>query len=160
MGYEFVRGDLEFNCATNTKLIVIGFVSALLAAAVGIGPGAVFAPVMIQLDMHTAVASSTAMYLTMFTTVAATINMLIFKRLDVVYMLILCALALLGAIPGIAMQPRIREKAGGRTQFTVIILLTSLILIVVTVFPATIFEAIAAKGLDQSEDVTAFKSYC
>ena len=156
MGYEFVRGDLEFNCATNTKLIVIGFVSALLAAAVGIGPGAVFAPVMIQLDMHTAVASSTAMYLTMFTTVAATINMLIFKRLAVYYMLLLGALALLGAVPGIFMQPCIRKKAGGRTQFTVIILVSSLILIVATLTPYMVYEAVAAEQLNQSEDVTAF----
>ena len=43
---------------------------------------------MVQLNMHYAVASSTGMYLTMFTALAATINMLIFKRIDVSYITI------------------------------------------------------------------------
>ena len=58
---------------------------------------------MVQLNMHYAVASSTGMYLTMFTALAATINMLIFKRIDVSYMLLIAVLTVLGSVPGIFM---------------------------------------------------------
>ena len=159
-GYVFVRGDLEFTAGTNTKLILIGFIGALLATAVGLGPGAVFTPVMIQLEMHTAVASSTGMYLTMFTTIAATVNMLAIKQINVAYMLILCGVTPIGSIIGIVMQPIIRRKLGGRTQFMVAILISALVLIVATITPYMVYEAVAAKNIDQTEDVTAFKSYC
>ena len=53
--------------------------------------------------MHYAVASSTGMYLTMFTALAATINMIIFKRIDIQYMLVIAVLTILGSIPGIFM---------------------------------------------------------
>ena len=53
--------------------------------------------------MHYAVAPSTGMYLTMFTALAATINMIIFKRIDIQYMLVIAVLTILGSIPGIFM---------------------------------------------------------
>ena len=101
--YKFVEGDQEFRGPVIAKLITIGFFGAFLAASVGLGPGSVFNPVMVQLNMHYAVASSTGMYLTMFTALAATINMLIFKRIDVSYMLLIAVLTVLGSIPGIFM---------------------------------------------------------
>jgi len=159
-GYTFVRGDLEYTGVTVFKLVLIGFVGAFLATSVGIGPGAVFTPVMIQLDMHSAVASSTGMYLTMLTTIAATVNMLVYKRLDVVYMLVLCGLSIVGSIPGILMQPYIRQKAGGRTQIMVMILISSLVLIAATLSPYMVFEVINAKEHGHSDDVWAFKPYC
>ena len=101
--YKFVEGDQEFRGPVIAKLITIGFFGAFLAASVGLGPGSVFNPVMVQLNMHYAVASSTGMYLTMFTALAATINMLIFKRIDVSYMLLIAVLTVLGSVPGIFM---------------------------------------------------------
>merc|ERR1712087_940154 len=103
------------------------------ATAVGLGPGSIFTPVMVLLDMHPAVASATGMYLTMFTTGAATINLFIFQALNVKYTLLLCLFTLLGSVPGIYLQQKIVEVAGGRTQFTVILLIALMILIVATV---------------------------
>ena len=94
--------------------------------------------------MHYAVASSTGKYLTMFTALAATINMIIFKRIDIQYMLVIAVLTILGSIPGIFMQSYIREKAGGRTQFAVAILISVLAIIAVTVTPWMILDAIKA----------------
>ena len=115
VGYTFVKGDLEFTGVNTFKLVLIAFTGAFLATAVGLGPGAVFVPVLVQLDMHSGVASSTGMYLTMFTALAATINMIVFNAINVKYMLILCALTIVASVPGIWMQGFIRIKAGGRT---------------------------------------------
>jgi len=110
--------------------------------------------------MHSAVASSTAMYLTMFTTLTATINALIIESVNVQYMLVLCALTIVFSIPGIICQPMIREKAGGRTQITVGILISSLIIIAVSVGYLMIVETVAAEERPMSEEDSAFKSYC
>lgn len=140
-GYLFVDGDQKFEALAIVKLISVGFVGAFLATACGLSPGAIFFPVMIQLNMHSAVASSTGMYLTMYTTIAATINMLVVDRINVTYMLILCVLAIAGSIPGIFFQRMIREKASGRTIFTVGILISVLIAIALTLTPYMAYEA-------------------
>ena len=85
--------------------------------------------------MHAGVASSTGMYLTMFTAGAATINLFIFQLLNVKYTLLLCALAIAGSIPGIYMQAFIVKLAGGRTQFTVGLLVSVMIVVACTLFP-------------------------
>ena len=51
--------------------------------------------------MHTAVASATGSYLTLFTTGAATINVLINQKLDLKYSGWICLLTLIGSLPGI-----------------------------------------------------------
>ena len=94
--------------------------------------------------MHYAVASSTGMYLTMFTALAATINMIIFKRINIQYMFVIALLTILGSMPGIFMQYYIRERSGGRTQFSVAILISVLVIIVATVTPWMIIDIIKA----------------
>ena len=76
-GYNFTRGDQELSVKNSLKLASVAFLGAFFAAMCGIGPGLLFNAVMIQLDMHPDVASATGMYLTMYTTIAATINVLI-----------------------------------------------------------------------------------
>ena len=103
MGYKFVKGDLEFTRPMIAKLVTIAFFAAFLAVSVGLGPGLTFNAVLVQLNLHYAIASSTGMYLTMFTTINATITMLIFKSIDVNYMLYIGALSIIGSVPGIFM---------------------------------------------------------
>ena len=85
------------------KLIAIAFFAAFFAVSVGLGPGLVFNAVFVQLNLHYAIASSTGMYLTMFTTINATITMQIFNSIDVNYMLYIGALSIIGSVPGIFM---------------------------------------------------------
>ena len=99
--------------------------------------------------------------MTMFTALAATINMIIFKRIDIAYMLVIAVLTILGSIPGIFMQSYIREKAGGRTQFSVAILISVLAIIAVTVTPWMIIDTIkASRSPFQDEEALAFQPYC
>ena len=131
----------------------MAFFGAFFASLAGIGPGLIFNSVMIQLDMHPAVASATGMYITMFTTLAATINVLINDKLNQPYSLMINLLTIVGTIPGLFGQVWLVKKTG-RTQFTVLILLSFLIFCLVSVLPLSIVESIRAS--DEGKDVSAF----
>ena len=53
-------------------------ISAFFVATVGVTPGAFFLIIMISLDMNTAVAVATGIFLVMITAGSATINLLVF----------------------------------------------------------------------------------
>ena len=139
--YTFTLGEVKF---TKTKTVILGaiaFCVALLAAACGIGPGLIFNPVLIQLDSHASVASATGMYLTLFTTLASTINMFIFKSINISYCLMIGTLTIIGTVPGVYGQELIVRKASGRTQFTVMIVIFFLCLPALTVLPLNVSVA-------------------
>ena len=72
-GYKFVPGDFEATPKNITSLSSISFVAAFAAAFSGAGAGAVFSPILLLIGMQAQVATATAMYLTMFITLAASI---------------------------------------------------------------------------------------
>ena len=128
----------------SATLVLIAFLGAFFAGVSGAGSGLIFNSVLIQYDMHPGVASATGMYLTMWTALSATINVLINKGLNIPYSILICVLTLIGSIPGILGQGWLVKVTGGRNQFTVMILLSFLVLILVTVLPMSIITAIRA----------------
>ena len=94
----------------------------------------------------------------MFTTLSATINLLINDGLNIEFFLLINALTIVGTIPGLFGQVAIVKKCGGRNQFTVAILLSFLFICLVTVLPLSIVETVRASGA--GEDVTSFSPYC
>ena len=84
-----------------SKLLAIGFFGAMIGATVGIGTGSIFNPVLISLDLHPAVGSATGMYLTMFTTLSATIVQFINGNIDIYYFLLLNVFVIAGSFPGL-----------------------------------------------------------
>ena len=84
-----------------TMLVLVAYFAAFFAAVSGVGPGVIFNSFLIQLDMHPAVASATGMYCTMFTTLAATINLLLNDGLNIPYLMIITCLTIVGTIPGL-----------------------------------------------------------
>ena len=108
--------------------------------------------------MHPAVASATGMYCTMFTTLASTLIVLLNNGLNIPYLGLLIVMTLIGTLPGLKGQNWIVQKAKGRTQFTVAILLSFILLQLVTILPLSVIESVRAS--DQGEDPLAFKSIC
>ena len=141
-----------------TKLVLVAYFAAFFSAMSGVGPGGLFTSFLIQIEVHPAVASATGMYCTMFTTLAATINLLLNNGLNIPYFLLISALTIVGTIPGVLGQVAIVTKSGGRNSFTVAILLSFLFICLVTVLPLSIVETMRAS--DNGEDVTAFSPYC
>ena len=108
--------------------------------------------------MNPAVASATGMYCTLYTTLASSINLIINEKLNLEYSLLINILTIIGSLPGLYGQGWIVQKAGGRTQFTVVILLSFLLLILVASLPISITEIQRAK--DDGQDVTSFTRFC
>jgi len=115
LGYNFTKGDQEFSSKTIIKLVTVAFTVAFFSGVAGLGPGLIFNSVLVQLDMHPAVASATGMYCTMFTTLAGTINILINKQLNMPFSALICLITFLGTMPGLYGQNWIVRKAKGRT---------------------------------------------
>lgn len=78
-GYTFVIGDFESTPNNLAMMISISFFGALAAAFCGIGPGAIFCPILVIIGIQPQVATSTGMYLTLFTALAAALQSIIFK---------------------------------------------------------------------------------
>lgn len=140
------------------KLVAVAFFGSFFASVSGVGPGAIFNSVLVQLDMNPAVASATGMYCTLYTTLASSINLIINEKLNLEYSLLINILTIIGSLPGLYGQGWIVQKAGGRTQFTVVILLSFLLLILVASLPISITEIQRAK--DDGQDVTSFTRFC
>ena len=157
-GYKFCKGDQELNTKNQMKLVGIAFGGAFAATTCGLSPGLVFNPTLINMDMHPAAASATGMYLALWTTLAGTINMLLNDALNIPFSLLINILTIIGTIPGLQGQIWVVQKAGGRNQFTVMILFAFLIFQLVTILPLSLVEAMHAK--DTGEDITAFKEFC
>jgi uncharacterized membrane protein YfcA len=86
-GYKFIPGDLE---ATPKNLVLINLISfggAAAAAFCGIGPGFIFGPILLLIGIEAQVATATGMYVTMFTTLSATIQVIIYKKIFLHYSL-------------------------------------------------------------------------
>lgn len=110
------------------------------------------------MDVPPAVASATGSYCTLFTTLAATINVLLNNSLNLPFALLICLISVVGTLPGVQGQVMIVQKAGGRAQFTVAILLAFLFFILFTVLPLSVIETMRAKNAGQ--DPMALKEYC
>jgi len=158
VGYKFTKGDQPLNTKTTLKLVAIAFMGAFAAGLAGIGPGTIFNPFFVAIDMHPAVASATGMYVTLFVTLSATINLLINESLNLEYSLLFNIITILGCIPGLYLQNQLVKWTGGRTQFTVMILLIYLIILAVSVLPLNISANLLAH--ESGESITAFNSYC
>ncbi len=73
VGYKFENGDFE---ATNYNLAILSSVSffgGFASSFSGISPAIVFGPTLIYLGVEPQVATSTSMYIAMFTTMISTI---------------------------------------------------------------------------------------
>jgi len=87
LGYNFTPGDVEATPKNLIILVGISFFGAMAAAFSGVGPGFIFCPILVLIGIEAQVATATGMYVTMFTTLSATISVMIFKKIKLDYSL-------------------------------------------------------------------------
>ena len=61
--------DLRFSPSIITKLVLVSLAGGWVAAALGLGGGSIFNPVLLNLGIPASVSSNTGMYLVLFTQV-------------------------------------------------------------------------------------------
>lgn len=90
-------------------MAAIGFLGSFAVSFCGIGPGAIFGIVFLLLDVDPYVATSTSMYVTMFTTLTATIQSIFFKKLMYEYAIYIVVISIFATFPGIFFQQYLRD---------------------------------------------------
>mmetsp|Transcript_5667 Transcript_5667/g.8973 ORF Transcript_5667/g.8973 Transcript_5667/m.8973 type:complete len:175 (-) Transcript_5667:7-531(-) len=156
-GYEFSPGDLE---ATPRKLVImllVSFFGAFCSAFCGIGPGNIFCPVLVMIGIQAQVATATGMYITMFTTLSATIQVIIFKKIYLVYAAYILLMTALSTVPGIFFQGYL-VRTTGHVSYQVLVLATIMYIAMFSVAGFTIPDAI--HRADEGEELFEFYKYC
>ena len=126
-GYNFTPGDIEATPKNLVILVTISFFGAMAAAFSGVGPGFIFCPILVLIGIEAQVATATGMYVTLFTTLSATISVIIFKKIKLDYSLYIQILTGLATLPGIFFQRYIVEVTG-RVSNSVFLLVSCLFL--------------------------------
>lgn len=87
----------------------------------------IFCPALILVGLETRVATATGMYLTLYTTLSSSLQLLIMKRIPLDYMAYVLVMTLLGTGPGIFFQTYL-VKSTGRLSYTVVIFTSCLLI--------------------------------
>jgi hypothetical protein len=82
---NYVEGEVLFEGVVLKKLLLIGFLGGFVAGALGLGGGSIYNPALLSLGVNPKVASSTGMYLVMFSCINSCIVNYIAGILDVSY---------------------------------------------------------------------------
>jgi uncharacterized membrane protein YfcA len=97
-----VDSDLRMtNNKTVITLVGLGFVGGFVAGALGLGGGAIFNPLLINMGVPPKVSSGTGMYMVMFSTLASSISYLIYGVLDLHYGIWLGLWSAVGGVIGL-----------------------------------------------------------
>lgn len=74
MRYEFGKGDIYLTGKVTIILISISFFGGILAAIVGLGGAVIYTPLLLEFGVPPKVASSTSMYLVLYTSLSNVIQ--------------------------------------------------------------------------------------
>jgi uncharacterized membrane protein YfcA len=94
------------------KLIIYSFLGGWVSGALGLGGGAIFQPVMLSMGVPPQVASSTGMYIIMFTTFGSVVTGYISETLNISYALWISGWCILGTIGGMKLLNITIKKLG------------------------------------------------
>ena len=156
-GYQFIEGDLEANPKNLTNMIMISFFGAIFAAFSGLGPGMIFSPALIIIGIESRVATATGMYLTMFTTLAATIQVMVFNKINMEYALYIQVMTVIGSFLGLFFQRYIVQRYN-RVSYTNFFFVSAIIF---AFFASIIINIpILVHKSELGEDIVVFTDYC
>lgn len=99
-GRGLVKSDIRFEKAVVIKLVIFAFLGGWVSGALGLGGGAIFNPLLLSYGVPPSVASSTGMYMIMFTTFGSSITYYLLDQLNVTFGFWIGCWCSLGSIGG------------------------------------------------------------
>jgi len=119
------------------KLISLSFLGGWVAGALGLGGGCIFNPLLLSMGARPTVASSSGMYMIMFSTGASTFCFIIAEMLDIYYALWVGGFCMLGTILGMGALDIVMSKMGRQSPLVFLLCFVFLIsVIAVPIFGA------------------------
>ena len=140
------KSDLKFSPNVVRRLVTVAFIGGWVSGALGLGGGAIFNPVLLSMGIPPSVASSTGMYLVMFTTLGSSITYTLQGTLETTYAAWTGAWCVLGSIAGMKALEKVMKK--WNRQSPIVFLLTVILGISALLIP--IFGAIEL--IEKSKD--------
>jgi uncharacterized membrane protein YfcA len=119
------KSDLKFSPNVVRKLVMVAFAGGWVSGALGLGGGSIFNPVLLSMGIPPAVASSTGMYLVMFTSFGTSVSSFIQDTLDPIYALWTGGWCILGTIAGMKLLDWMKKK--WNRQSPIVFLLTGML---------------------------------
>jgi len=108
---------------TLSKLLVVSFVGGWVSGALGLGGGSIFNPLLLSLGCPPKVASSTGMYMIIFSTGASTTAYMISGLLDPTYGGWIGGWCVIGTILGMILLNTIVKKLGRQSPLVMLLCL-------------------------------------
>lgn len=128
-----VKSDIIFTNQAVAKLIAIGVVGGFLSGALGLGGGTIFNPILLGMGLPPAVASSTSMYMVIYSTASSAFVYFLYDDLNVPYACWIGLWCVCGAIIGLIVLKKLLVKYN--RQSPLVMILTFVILLSAVLVP-------------------------
>ena len=156
--YQFVPGDFKCTQRNAFKLPAVAVLGGFLTASTGTGPGPLFNILLVRLNCHPQVATSTGQFLGTFTSFASAVCMLIYQQLDIEYTIPINIFTIIGTLIGINCAKLMVIYSGGSQQGPVFV--SVLVIFIVAVSSAAVEIYIMIKKKQMGEEIFTIPSYC
>ena len=147
------EGEVKMSGGSLVKLLGFSLIGGFVSGALGLGGGAIFNPLLLSMGCPPTVASSTGMYMIIFSTGATTIIYLLNGVLDYQYGLWVGAFCIMGTFLGMWMLNKFLKKLNRQSP---LVFLLSFMFVISTI-AVPVFGADKLKGID---NLWAFKNFC
>ena len=149
--------DLQWHGPVTLQLVALGLVGGVLSGWLGLGGGAIFNPIMLNLGIAPQVSSSTGMFMVLFTTFSSFLQFFIAGIFEPSYAGVLGACVVVFTFMGITQVNKI-VKRSGRASIVVFCLasITSLSAVIIPIYG---FMQESTK-IESGIPIWSFNSYC
>lgn len=157
VGYIFTEGDLDMNAKTCIKIATVALLGGFFNAGFGISSTFILNPYLIQIGVPPLIVGSTGIFAALINNISSTVSQILYKKLNLVYALIICVPTILGAVLGIYCQRWLIAKTG-RGSSSVAFLMFFLVFSVI-LNPAVTIYVLVEKS-KKGYDLITMPSYC
>ena len=153
VGFGIGQGEVQFQQSILIKLVIFALLGGWVSGALGLGGGAIFNPLLLSMGVPPAVASSTGMYMIMFSTAGSSITYAVFGTLNISYGLWIGGWCAVASIIGLYILNKVVKKFD--RQSPIVFLLTFVLGLSALLVP--VFAVVSLKG---KKDILSFKNIC
>ena len=155
VGKGIAKSDVKFEGSVVYKLVIFALLGGWVSGALGLGGGAIFNPLLLSMGVPPAVASSTGMYMIMFSTAGSSITYIVFGTLNIQFGFWIGSWCAVASIIGLYILNKVVKKFN--RQSPIVFLLTFVLGLSAVLVP--VFAIVSLQGKAWS-DILSFKSIC
>ena len=148
-----VKSDVKFERKIVMKLVIFALLGGWVSGALGLGGGAIFNPLLLSMGVPPSVASSTGMYMILFSTAGSSITYLVFGTLNFTFGMWIGVWCAIASLAGLYILNKVLKKFD--RQSPVVFLLTFVLGLSALLVP--VFAIVQLKG---KSDILKFKNIC